>query len=74
MASLQPNKNTMFLKLYTDKAIAADQAFQQALASCGLDRFETLESEWPQEVREAYAAKLQADAHFEQAFQMRHGC
>ena len=64
----------MLLKLYTDKAIAADQAFQQALAAAGMDRFQTPESEWPQEVRDAYAVKLRADAHFEQAFQMRHGC
>jgi len=55
---------------YTDVAIKCDAVFSAALAAHGFDRWETDESAWPSDVRKAYAAKVIADEHMHQAWEM----
>jgi|GEM_PF-4064938 len=55
---------------YTDIAIKCDAAFSAALAAHSLDRWDSNESEWNADVRKKYAAKVVADEHMHQAWEM----
>lgn len=58
------------VSLYTKAAMRADEAFSAALAAAGQDRWETPHGEWGEAVREAYTAKVQADEHMHQAWEL----
>jgi hypothetical protein len=63
-------KRPSLVSLYTRVAMAADERFSAALKAAGQDRWTTPHREWGDEVRAAYDAKVIADEHMHQAWQL----